>query len=152
MRREDKEIKDKNIIESIIKRAIVCRIALSENNIPYIVPVIFGYKDNCLYFHSATEGRKIDIIKQNNNVCFEFDIDQELVKSKNSCSCSMKYYSVIGFGKAFFIDDIEEKRMALNIIMKHYSINTFEYSKNVIDNTAIIKVEIDSMTGKISGY
>ena len=152
MRREDKEIKDNNVIESIIKRAIVCRIAFSENNIPYIVPVIFGYKDNCLYFHSAMEGKKIDIIKQNNNVCFEFDIDQELVKSKNSCSCSMKYYSVIGFGKAFFIDDIEEKRMALNIIMKHYSINTFEYSKNVIDNTAIIKVEIDSMTGKISGY
>ena len=121
MRREDKEIKDNNVIESIIKRAIVCRIAFSENNIPYIVPVIFGYKDNCLYFHSAMEGKKIDIIKQNNNVCFEFDIDQELVKSKNSCSCSMKYYSVIGFGKAFFIDDIEEKRMALNIIMKHYS-------------------------------
>ena len=71
MRRKDKEIKDKEVIESIIKRATVCRIALSENNVPYIVPLSFGYKDNCLYFHSAPEGRKIDIIKQNNNVCFE---------------------------------------------------------------------------------
>lgn len=48
--RKDKEIKDKIVIESIIKKATVCRIALSENNIPYIVPLCFGYKDNCLYF------------------------------------------------------------------------------------------------------
>ena len=67
VRRKDKEIKDKEVIESIIKRATVCRIALSENNVPYIVPLSFGYKDNCLYFHSAPEGRKIDIIKQRVN-------------------------------------------------------------------------------------
>ncbi len=53
MSRKDKEIKDKDEIESTIKRANVCRIGLAENNIPYVVPLVFGYKDNCLYFHSA---------------------------------------------------------------------------------------------------
>ena len=153
MRRKDKEIKDKKVIESIIKRATVCRIALSENNVPYIVPLSFGYKDNCLYFHSAPQGRKIDIIKQNNNVCFELDIDCELVKKpEDPCSWNMKYYSVIGFGKAFFVDSPEEKRRALNIIVEHYSSNSHEYSANKINKVAIIKIEIDSMTGKKSGY
>lgn len=155
MRRKDREIKDKKAIESIIRRATVCRIALSENNVPYIVPVAFGYKDNCLYFHSAPQGRKIDVIKRNNNVCFEMDVDCELAKkSEQPCSWSMKYRSVIGFGKAAFIDDLEEKRAALNTIVEHYSgnPNEYPYPEDVISNMAVIKVEVDSMTGKQSGY
>lgn len=145
--------KDKDVIESIIKRATVCRIGLSENNMPYVVPLILGYKDNCLYFHSAPRGRKIDTIKQNHNVCFEMDIDCELVKkTENPCTWDMKYYSVIGFGKASFIDDLEEKRRALNIIVAHYSDNPQEHIVNEINKVAIIKVTIDSMTWKKSGY
>ena len=145
--------KDKDVIESIIKRATVCRIGLSENNMPYVVPLIFGYKDNCLYFHSAPKGRKIDIIKQNHNVCFEMDVDCELVKkTENPCKWDMKYYSVIGFGKASFIDDLEEKRRALSIIVAHYSDNSHEYTVKEINKVAIIKVAIDSMTWKKSGY
>lgn len=145
--------KDKDVIESIIKRATVCRIGLSENNVPYVVPLIFGYEDSCLYFHSAPKGRKIDTIKQNHNVCFEMDIDCELVKkTENPCTWDMKYYSVIGFGKASFTDDLEEKRRALNIIVAHYSDNSHEYTVNEINKVAIIKVAIDSMTWKKSGY
>jgi len=153
MRRKDKEIKDENTIESIIKRATVCRIGLSENNVPYIVPLIFGYKDNCLYFHSAREGKKIDMIGSNNGVCFEIDIDNEIVKGEEACGWSMKYYSVIGFGKAFLVEGFEEKREALDIIMEHYSGKLpFEYSEEAVNNAAIIKVKIERMTGKKSGY
>ena len=152
MRRKEREIKDKNEIESVIERAAVCRIALSDNNVPYIVPLNFGYKDNCLYFHSAPKGKKIDIMRRNNNVCFELDIDHELIESETPCNYSMKYRSVIGFGKAFFVDDFEEKRMALNTIMQHYSGDPYEFSENQIKNVAVIKIEIDSMTGKKSGY
>ena len=64
----------------------------------------------------------------------------------------MRYYSVIGFGKASFIDDIEEKREALDIIVTHYSDNSHKYSINEIGKVAIIKVAIDSITWKKSGY
>lgn len=150
MRRKDKEIKDRKEIESIISRSDVCRIALSEKNFPYIVPVCFGYKDDILYFHSAGEGKKIDIIKKNNNVCFEFDICEGLIKSGNPCDWDMKYYSVIGNGKAFFIDKAEEKIKALNIIIEHYSDDSFEYQKNSINNVTLIKVEVENITGKKS--
>ena len=148
---------DKYTIESIIERATVCRVALSNNNMPYVIPLIFGYKDNCLYFHSAPKGRKIDTIKQNPNVCFEMDVDCELVKkTENPCEWDIRYYSVIGFGKASFINDFEEKREALNIIVAHYSDNSsdnsHEYSVNEISKVTIIKVAIDSITWKKSGY
>ncbi len=152
MRRKDKEIKDINVIESILNKSNVCRIALSENNSPYIIPVCFGYKDNCLYFHSANEGKKIDIIMKNNNICFEFDDYSGLLISENPCEWDMKYYSVIGFGKASFIHDFDEKIKALNIIIEHYSESSYEFQKKIIDAVTIIKVEIENITGKRSRY
>jgi nitroimidazol reductase NimA-like FMN-containing flavoprotein (pyridoxamine 5'-phosphate oxidase superfamily) len=153
MRRKDKEIEDKELIESILKRANVCRIALSENNIPYIVPLTFGYKDNFLYFHSSKEGRKIDMIRKNNNICFEIDIDTKLLEGEKPCKWSMKYCSVIGFGKAFLVENSEEKREGLDIIAEHYSgKSSFEYPEESVNDLAIIKVQIEMMTGKKSGY
>jgi nitroimidazol reductase NimA-like FMN-containing flavoprotein (pyridoxamine 5'-phosphate oxidase superfamily) len=152
MRRKDREINDIGTIEGIIGKGQVCRLALSENERPYIVPLCFGYEDNTLYFHSAHEGKKLDMLRKNNNVCFEIDTDYELVKGKKACDCSMKYRSVIGFGKAELVEDIESKRRALNIIMQNYLEGSFEYPEESIENTVIIRVEIESMTGKKLGY
>jgi uncharacterized protein len=153
MRRSDKEITDPQTIRKILEEAEICRIALADGNEPYLLPMNFGYKDNTIYFHSATEGRKIDILKQNNKVCFQMDIEKELVTSESPCNWGMKYQSVIGFGKAHIIDDPPEKIKALNIIMSKYSHETsFEYSDEAICNVIVIKVEIDNITGKQSGY
>lgn len=152
MRKKDKEIRDTKEIESIIQRATVCRVAFSDSEVPYVVPVSFGYRDDCLYFHSAPEGKKMEILKQNNRVCFEMDIDQEVVRAESPCNWQMRYRSVIGFGKAFVVDDHEEKREGLNIIVEHYSGDSFEYPEAAIDGVVVVKVEIESMTGKKSGY
>ena len=151
MRKKDKEIKDVAAIKDILSKALVCRLALCENNQPYVVPLCFGYKDNALYLHCAGQGKKLDIIRKNNNVCFELDIDIELVKGEQPCNWGMKYKSVIGFGKAVFIEDADLKRKALDIIMRNFSGKTFEYPEQVVKNTTVIKVEIENMTGKQSG-
>ena len=153
MRRKDKEVKDKDIIKSALNRAVVCRLGLTENDMPYIVPMNFGYKDNCLYFHSAPIGKKIEIIKKNNQVCFEIDIDHELVITESACNATMKYLSIIGSGKAELIDDFERKQKALEIIMDHYTPKKIhDFSKKMIEKIVIIKVKIEEMTGKISGH
>ena len=152
MRRKEKEITDKIALESIIIRSSVCRLAMSEENRPYIVPLSFGYKDDTLYFHSALEGRKLDILRKNNKVCFEFDIDHEVVEADDACKWTMNYQSVIGFGNGSIIDELESKRKALNIIMQHYSRNSYEYPDKIVKKIVIIKVEIEHMTGKKSGY
>jgi len=58
---------------------------------------------------------------------------------------------VVGFGKAVLLEDVGQKRKALDIIMQKFSKDTFEYSADAIENTVVIKVEIESMTGKQSG-
>ena len=153
LRREDKAIKDIKVIESILTKAEVGRIAVTDNNQPYIVPVNFGYKENVIYFHSANEGRKINILKTNNSICFQTEVAHELVKNDVACRWSAKYLSVIAFGKANFITDPNEKRKAFDIIMEHYSPgNKYDYSEENLKSTSIIKIDIEEMTGKNSGY
>lgn len=153
MRRSDKEIKDPQTIQKIFNEAEICRIALSDCDKPYIVPMNFGYEDNSLYLHSASEGYKIDILKNNNNVCFQMDIKTEMVKLKSPCNWGMKYLSLIGHGKADFIDNVSEKREALDIIMGKYSPDvSFEYSDEAVKKVLVIKVKIEDVTGKKSGY
>jgi nitroimidazol reductase NimA-like FMN-containing flavoprotein (pyridoxamine 5'-phosphate oxidase superfamily) len=152
MRKADREIKALEEIESIIRSAPVCRIGFSENDIPYIVPVNFGYRDRCLYFHSAPEGRKMDILKRNNRVCFEIDMASELIQGETPCKWDMKYISIMGNGRASLVHDPAEKSRALNIIMAQYQGDPYEYSEGDLEKVAVVKIEIESMTGKRSGY
>ena len=152
MRKKEKEITGHEAIESIIQRSLVCRLAFSENNRPYIVPLCFGYKDHTLYFHCASEGRKMEILRKNNQVCFEFDIDQELVKSDQACKFDMKYRSVIGFGRAFIVEDPESKRKALAAIMEHYTGKSYAFPEETLKKTAVVKIEVESLSGKKAGY
>jgi uncharacterized protein len=156
MRRADKEINDKNVIEAILQDSDYCVISISDNNNPYIVPMNFGFRDNNLYLHSSSEGRKIEILKVNNKVSFGVEIKTKLVRSEKACNWGMKYMSVIGFGFAHFIENRNKKIEALDIIMDKYSNkdygNSFQYSETALDQIVVIKVEITKLTCKISGY
>jgi nitroimidazol reductase NimA-like FMN-containing flavoprotein (pyridoxamine 5'-phosphate oxidase superfamily) len=152
MRRHDKEITDRNVIDSIINESIFCRLALLEDDRPYIVPLSFGYDGNALYFHSALEGKKIDILRKNSMVCFECDIDGDPIQLDQGCNWSVRYKSVIGYGRASILEDADSKLRALDIIMRHYSGESFEYPEEKVKKTAVIRVDIETVTGKMSGY
>ena len=114
-----------------------------------MVPLCFGYERGALYFHSAREGRKLEILKKIPRVCFEMEIDWEVVRSGDHCN--MRYRSVIGFGKATLLEDSEDKCNSLDLIMRHYHQEPFAYPEEPLKRTAIIKVEIEEMTGKAYG-
>jgi len=152
MRRKDKEITDRDVIDSIINGSKVCRLGLSEDDRPYIVPLSFGYDGSSLYFHGFPEGKKFDILKKNSSVCFEFDSNSEPIPSNEACSWTVRYKSVIGYGKARLIEDIGSKIKALEIIMSHYSEQFFTYPEKAVKKIAVIKVDIETVTGKMSGY
>jgi nitroimidazol reductase NimA-like FMN-containing flavoprotein (pyridoxamine 5'-phosphate oxidase superfamily) len=151
MRRKDKEITDKSLLESVLQESKVCRIGLSRDNEPYVVPVIFAYKENCIYFHSAHEGKKIDIIQQNNRVCVEIDALNGVVAGKKACLFGLKYISVIASGKASFITDLDEKSATLDLLMQKYSDQTqWSFFPTAVEKMNVIKIELDELTGKES--
>ena len=148
MRRSEREIKDRAVIDSVIQQCLVCRLGLVDGGEPYIVPLCFGYDGEALYFHSASAGRKIDTIRKNNRVCFEFDIPEGITEAKQGCRWGIKYRSVIGFGSAQIVDNHEDKKKALAVIMAQYSDKEYIFPEDVVTKTAIIKVVIARVTGK----
>ena len=141
---------DQKGIESIILKAKVCRLGLVDGNRPYVVPMSFGYRENALYFHTGKKGKKMEILQKNNRVCFEMEVDLKIVPADNPCKWNMRYRSVVGFGRAVILEGPEEKRQALDVIVKHYGGSLMAYDEKRVKGLAVIKVEIDSMTGKES--
>jgi uncharacterized protein len=150
MRRRDKEITEREAIDSIIARSQVCRLAMCEGGIPYIVPLCFGYDGTSLYFHGAQEGKKIDMLRKNNLVCFELDVDTEVVRGESPCSFSMRYRSVTGLGRACFVEDGGEKRQALEFIMRQYGEDRDKLEEKNMANITVIRVDITEISGKKS--
>ncbi|MBN1103417.1 MAG: pyridoxamine 5'-phosphate oxidase family protein, partial [Deltaproteobacteria bacterium] len=149
MRRKEREIQDEAALEGILRRAMVCRLALSVDDEPYIVPLNFGYRDRVLYFHGAREGKKIEMLRKNNRVCFEVDVDHEMVRAEMPCDWTFKYRSVIGFGRAELITEPEAKGNALDVIITQCGAATpYPYREEKLARTCIIRVTIESMTGK----
>ena len=154
MRRADREITDINEKVDLIKKCKVCRIGLSENNMPYIIPLNYGYNfDNnilTLFFHSATEGKKFDIIKSNNNACFEIDCDTRLIEAETACDYGYAFRSIIGFGKIMILEDADEKINGLNQIMKHQTeVETaYDFTHNDFKNVCVYKMVVKEFTGK----
>lgn len=153
MRRSDKVITDKMLIDKILIEAETIRLAMVDEGNPYLVAMNYAYVDGFIYMHSAKEGRKIDILNKNNKVAFQVDTGVELVLKEEACGCGTKYLSVFGTGKAIFIEHKVEKTKALDAIMsKHTGKAGFEYPEKMLEKTLVIKVKIESVTGKKSGY
>jgi nitroimidazol reductase NimA-like FMN-containing flavoprotein (pyridoxamine 5'-phosphate oxidase superfamily) len=154
MRRKDREIIDIAEKLEIIAKCKICRLGLCENNAPYIVPLNYGfsYDDEklTLYFHAALEGKKLDIIKKNNNACFEIDCDTKLVEGTAPCDYGYEFKSIIGFGKIILLETKEEKTNGLNYLMKQQTGKDikFDFNENDLKNVVVFKMLVEEFTGK----
>jgi len=149
MRRTDREIKDPNAVRAIMEEAPVCRIGVSDDGMPYVVPLSFGLGEGRLYFHCAAEGRLLDIIRKNNRVCFEMDIFRGVIIGQSPCGCSSRYESVIGSGRAVIVEEPGEKKAALDRIMEHYGQEVpTAYKPEIFANTTVVRIDIAGVTGK----
>lgn len=151
MRRSDKEITDPGIIAKIIAACQVCRLGVARDNIPYIIPVSFGYDGAALYVHTAQEGRKIEFFEANPTVCLEFEREVTLKTHENDpCSWSFSYQSVIGYGVIRELTDPAEIISGMHLIMKQYSKQEWNFTEESVAALRVWKIAIESLSGKQS--
>ena len=166
MRRKDREIKEFDEIIDVLSRCKVLHLALISNGKPYAVPVNFGFivresdgqKKLSIYIHGAGEGKKLDAIKANPQVSFCTETSVETSgpenASEDACKWTCFYESIIGFGTATLVEDPKERTAGLDTIMLHngykipFGIKTIAYSAMALAHTAVIKIEVDEITGK----
>lgn len=153
MRRKDKEITEKILIEEVLRENEVGRLGTSVDGRPYVVPMNFAYRKGKLYLHSHREGKKVKDIEKNPHVCFEVD-SGEMVEGAKPCDYSWKYRSVIVYGKASIVFDPEQKLEALKIISDRYAWGkgsklTLKMVEK-LEDLVCIRIDIEEMTGKKS--
>ena len=153
MRRKDREITDFHEIIEIIKKCDVCRIALNDEEFPYIVPLNFGLdvegEQVYFYFHAAMEGKKLELIEKDNRATFEMDCDHKFILYEERMSCTMGYASVIGHGYIENVAD-EDKYEALKILMRQYHAEDFKFNTDMMKVTKVLRMRVTDMVGKRS--
>lgn len=154
MRRKDREITDQKALLEIVQNSAVCRLGLAVDSRPYVVPLNFGYtwgenEPLTLYFHCSKEGLKLDMLAQNNLVCFEMDGEHQLLRRENPSDYSFAYASVIGWGRAAILTEEAEKLRGLQILMEHQAgPGSYAISEADLARVAVIAVKAEEITGK----
>jgi nitroimidazol reductase NimA-like FMN-containing flavoprotein (pyridoxamine 5'-phosphate oxidase superfamily) len=152
LRKSDQEIKEPAVLEEILSGATLCRIAMTDGERPYILPVNYGYRDRCIYIHSAPEGKKIDLLKKNNGVSFEITHSARVIEAEKACGWSTQYRSVVGYGTVEIVTDPAGKQRGMEVIMaQHGAPELISFDPGNMDRMVILKLSITSLSGKQSG-
>lgn len=141
-------------LEEIINTCEVCYVSMvDKEGKPYVLPFNFAYENNKIYLHSGNYGKKLEILRQNPNVCIAFSIGHKLFHQNETvaCSYSMTYKSIVATGEVEFEEDIEKKTILMNKIMTKYTGKEFTYSKPAITNVVCFVVKIKEMSGRNRG-
>ena len=152
VRRKDRQMTDETEIEALLERALVGRIATCSDGEPYVVPLCFVCEGGKVFFHAARVGKKMDYLRANPRVCFEVDEWLGLIPAHHGCAVSVRYRSVIAFGRYCEVTDEGERLRALELISHKYAGRpNAPMAQQHLDETLIGQITIESMTGKKNG-
>jgi uncharacterized protein len=152
MRRQDRQINDENELSEILSNGKYIVISMCRENEPYIVSLSYGYDktNNVLFMHTGLKGLKIDFITCNPNVCATIIDDGGYIMG----DCSHKYRSIVIDGKISIVENLEEKKYGMDVILNHLEETPSVIkeralkNENMYNNIAILRLDITSLTGK----
>jgi nitroimidazol reductase NimA-like FMN-containing flavoprotein (pyridoxamine 5'-phosphate oxidase superfamily) len=148
IRLKDRVVNDEKSIEIITKGSYGVLSTIGADGYPYGVPLNYTYFDNCICFHCAQEGHKLDNINFNNNVSFCVVTKSDVLSNEFDTN----YESAIAFGKATMVTDDSEKKDILLSVLNKYSADYLKAGHNYIkkywDETKVIKMKIEYLSGK----
>ena len=149
MYRSKKGIKDSKEIEEILRKSLVGRLGTSVNDKPYVVPLCFVYHRDRIYFHSAPRGKKLKNLEKNEQVCFEVD-EYHLIKRAKPCDFTMCYRSVIAFGRARIVQNLNEKLFVMKVMMEKYDPEETAgpLTEETISDLVVVEMALEKITGK----
>lgn len=152
MTRREREVTDPQEILRILDSAKIVHLGMIDGDEPYVVPMNYGYTmENgrlCLYLHGATAGRKLDVLRANPKVFFELDCDIVPFEGMTACHYGIAYASVMGRGTAEILEDMEEKKKGLSILMKTQTGGDFEFNDKMAAVVSVIRITALDYTAK----
>ena len=129
MRKINQEITDPGTLEEILFGARICRLAICDGEKPYLLPFNYGYRERCIYIHSAPEGKKIELLQLNPHVCFEVE---DLVTIVLAEEPTANMDSKTGQGLLEMMKTLNEKKEVTFIFSTHDPM-VMDYARRLIE-------------------
>ena len=152
MTKRERQITDEAQIMDILDKGKVLHLGLAVDNEPYVVPMNYGYTHEdgklVIYLHSAVRGKKLDMIRANPKVFFEIDCDMIPFEGTLPCQYGVAYSSLMGKGRARLVEDVEEKKKAMSILMKTQTGKDFTFEDRLVSIVAVIRIDVEAYTAK----
>ena len=152
MTRRELEITDQKEMQDILDESKVLHLGLVDNGMPYIVPMNYGYTMEegklTLYVHGAATGYKLDVIRSNPTCCFEMECAVQPFEGEVACQYGTVYSSIMGKGTAVLVEDIEEKKQAMSVLMKTQTGKDFTFDEKLVSIVRVIRLDITEFSAK----
>ena len=150
--KRERQVTDPEKILHILDTAKVLNLGLSVNDEPYVVPMNYGYRMEdgklTLYLHSAVKGKKLDMVQANPKVFFSMDCDRMPFEGRVPCQYGMVYSSIMGRGTATLVEDVEEKKQAMTLLMKTQTGKDFTFEDRLVTIVTVIRIDVAEYTAK----
>jgi hypothetical protein len=136
-------------MEKLLVDERVGYLGMSVDNKPYVIPITYAYIEGRIIFHCAVKGRKLESIRENAKVCFTVSrYFGEMVSHPQGAECHINSDSVVCYGRARIIDDIEERCEVLNAFNQRLQPNAREITLEEVKHCHAVTIEVDEMTGR----
>ena len=152
MTKRERQVTDEAQIRQILDSGKILHLGLAVDNEPYVVPMNYGYafegEKLVIYLHSSVRGKKLDMIQANPRVFFQIDCDIQPFEGKLPCQYGVSYSSVMGKGTAQIVDDVEQKKQAMTILMKTQTGKDFLFDDKLVSIVTVIRIDVETFTAK----
>ena len=150
--KRERQVTDPEQILHILDTAKVLNLGLCQNDEPYVVPMNYGYTMEegklTLYLHSAVKGKKLDMVQANPKVFFSMDCDRMPFEGRVPCQYGLVYSSIMGRGRATLVEDVEEKKRAMSLLMKTQTGKDFTFEDRLVTIVTVIRIDVAEYTAK----
>lgn len=150
--RREREVTDPAQILDILNRAKIVHLGLVDGDEPYVIPMNYGFTMEegklTLYLHGAKKGRKLDLIRANPKTFFSMECDVQPFEGDIACRYGIAYASLMGSGTAEIVEDVEEKKKGLTLLMKAQTGQDFSFDEKMVSIVSVIRIDVSAYTAK----
>ncbi len=145
---------DRDTVHAILDAGVMTHVAILQDGLPVVVPMLYGREGETLYLHGARKARIIRMLEENEQVCLNVTLLDALVVARSAFNSSMNYRSVTVHGTPRLIDGVDEKLHALRVITEHTMPGRWEELRAPLDReikmTGVIALDIELASAKVS--
>jgi uncharacterized protein len=153
-RKRERGSYDRDVIDAILDEALISHLGIAdENGQPFVIPTLHARSGDVVLCHGSSASRTLRALDAGTRVCLTVSLLDGLVLARSAMHHSANYRSAMLIGEARSVEDLDEKRAALEAIVEHIVPGRWRDVRPPTDNelraTSVLALPIDEASAKV---